>query len=161
MEHHESAAPVETITRRVREARNRKGMTAQELADRLKASGIPWDRGTVTKLETGRRQSVTVVELLALARVLDVSPLHLLVPLEEVDYQVTPRERVPADRARQWIRGTKPLAGTDLQIFWTEAPLNEVRPTGKVRFAGRHGSEELLAWAAGEEQGETHGEQEH
>lgn len=152
MEHQEAAGPVETITRRVREARNRKGMTAQELADRLKASGVPWDRGTVTKLETGRRQSVTVVELLALARVLDVAPIHLLVPLDdEAALRVTPAEHVPADRARQWIRGNKPLAGTDLRIFWTEAPLGEVRPTGKVRFAGRHGSGELQAWSDGED----------
>lgn len=136
----------------MREARGRKGMTAQGLAENLKGRGLDWDRQTVTKLETGRRQNVSVVELLALARALDVAPVHLLVPLDDkAAVQVTPTERVSAARARQWIRGNKPLAGTDLQIFWTEAPLAEVRPTGKVRFGGRHGSEELQSWADGKD----------
>lgn len=146
---------MQAIARRVREARNRKGLTAQELADRLQSSGLAWDRGTVTKLETGRRQNVSVAEWLALARALDVAPIHLLTPLDDDrQYQVTPQEHVPAGRARQWIRGIKPLAGTDLQVFWTEAPLAEVRPTGKVRFAGRHGSGELRDRVEGGDDGE-------
>jgi transcriptional regulator with XRE-family HTH domain len=162
MEQESAVAPVETLARRVREARNRKGLTAQQLAERLQSSGLSWDRGTVAKVETGRRQNISVVEWLALARALDVAPIHLLVPLDdERPYLVTPEERVSAGRARQWIRGTKPLAGTDLQIFWTEVPLNEVRPTGRVRFGGRHGSGELQEWAAGEQQGDASGEQEH
>lgn len=132
MEQEEATGPVEAITRRVREARNRKGMTAQELADKLKARGVPWDRGTVTKLETGRRQNVTVTEWLALARVLDVSPLHLLVPPEEVGYRVTPNEPVAAGRVRSWIRGEEPLPGTDQRIFRSEVPLDEL-PAASVQ----------------------------
>src|SRR5687768_184091 len=128
MEHAEAVTPVEAIKSRVREARNRKGMTAQELADRLKASGVPWDRGTVTKLETGHRQNVTVVELLALARALDIAPVHLLVPLEDgVSYLATPNEPVSTERVRYWIRGIVPLSGTDQRIFRTEVPIPELR----------------------------------
>lgn len=128
MEQAEAVTPVEAIKSRVREARNRKGMTAQELADRLKASGVPWDRGTVTKLETGHRQNVTVVELLALARALDVAPIHLLVPLEDGgQYMATPNEAVKTARARYWIRGIVPLGRTDMRIFKTEVPVAELR----------------------------------
>ena len=128
MEHVAAAAPVETIARRVREARGRKGMTAQDLAEDLKGRGLEWDRQTVTKLETGRRQNVSVVELLALARALDVAPVHLLVPLDdEQPFQVTPAEVLPAHRVRPWIRGIVPLPGSDSRIFHTEVPLAELR----------------------------------
>ena len=44
---------------------------------------MDWTRIVVTKLETGRRQSVSVEELLALAYVLNVAPVHLLVPWDD------------------------------------------------------------------------------
>ncbi|MFJ6783749.1 helix-turn-helix domain-containing protein [Streptomyces yangpuensis] len=127
MEHEEAPNPVEVIARRVKEVRGRKGLTAQQLADRLRDAGVPWDRATVTKLETNRRQNVSVVELLALARVLDVAPVHLLVPLHEGPYMVTPVEAVTASRARLWIRGDTTLKGGDAQIYYSEAPLDEIR----------------------------------
>ncbi|MGW2040488.1 helix-turn-helix domain-containing protein [Streptomyces virginiae] len=127
MEHEEAPSPVEVIARRVKEVRGRKGLTAQQLADRLRDAGVPWDRATVTKLETNRRQNVSVVELLALARVLDVAPVHLLVPLYEGPYMVTPVEAAAADRARAWIRGERTLKGGDAQIYFSEAPLNEIQ----------------------------------
>lgn len=127
MEHVDAATPVETIARRVREARNRKGLTAQELADNLKSRGLEWDRQTITKLETGRRQNVSVVELLALSRALDIAPIHMLLPLDDAQpYQVTPNETLPAGRVRPWIRGIVPLPGTDARIFQTEVPLAEL-----------------------------------
>jgi len=142
MEHETAVAPVDAISQRVKEARNRKGLTAQQLADRLKISGVAWDRGTVTKLETGRRQNVTVVEWLALARALDVAPVHLLVPLEDGGtYQVTPNEAAKTPRVRYWIRGLVPLGRTDVRMFRTEVPVTE-----------------LKAW---DEEEEASGEQEH
>ncbi|GAA3617324.1 helix-turn-helix domain-containing protein [Streptomyces chitinivorans] len=131
------------IAERVKEVRGRRGLTAQELADRLKEAGVPWDRGTVTKLETKRRQNVSVVELLALARALHVAPVHLLVPPDNRPYQVTPNEAHRSGRARAWIRGEEPLPGTDRRIFRTEVPLDEMPTTRKVQFGGRHGSEQL------------------
>ncbi|MBP2581630.1 transcriptional regulator with XRE-family HTH domain [Streptomyces sp. PvR006] len=136
MEHAETEGPVAVIARRVKELRGRKGFTAQELADKLRAAGVPWDRATVTKLETRRRQSVSVVEFMALARVLDVAPVHLLVPLGvEEPYQVTPEEVVPASRARLWVRGESALRGTDPQIFYTERPIGEVPQVAQLEPA--------------------------
>ncbi|MEU4012087.1 helix-turn-helix domain-containing protein [Streptomyces pseudogriseolus] len=145
----EAVTPVQAVAARVSELRKRKDLTAAEVGRRMTAQGVKWDRFTVSNLESGKRQSVTLTEWLTLARVLDVSPLHLLVPLEEVGFSVTPEEAVPASRARAWLRGAQPLPGTDLRIFRSEVPLDELRPTGKVRFAGRHGSKELEEWATG------------
>lgn len=103
-------------------------MTAQQLAERLQAGGLPWDRQTVTKLETGRRQNVTVVEWLALARALDVAPIHLLIPLENGgSYLVMPDEAVNTDRARYWVRGIVPLGRTNVRMFRTEVPAPELQ----------------------------------
>jgi transcriptional regulator with XRE-family HTH domain len=114
------------IARRVKELRKRQGITAQRLGDLLQEQGLRWDRFTVANLESGKRQSVTLTEWLALARVLDVSPLHLLVPLGEVEFDILPEETVTASGARAWLRGTDPLPGTDERIFRTEVPLSEL-----------------------------------
>lgn len=120
--------PVQTVALRVSELRKRKDLTAAEVGRRMKEDhGVRWDRFTVANLESGKRQNVTVVELLALARVLDVAPLHLLVPLEEVSYQVTPREEQPAARVRDWIRGVDPLPGMNQRIYFSEVPMEEMR----------------------------------
>ncbi|MEU9557352.1 helix-turn-helix domain-containing protein [Streptomyces fumanus] len=120
--------PTEAIARRVSALRQRKGLTRQQLGEALAARGVEWNRFTVSSLENGKRQNVTVVELLALARVLDVAPVHLLVPVEdEHPFLVTPNEPVPAGRARPWVRGIVPLPGTDSRIFHTEVPLAELR----------------------------------
>lgn len=132
MEHLSPSAPVDVLARRVRQVRTRREITAQQLADRLREVGVQWDRATVTKLETGRRQNVTLVEWLALARVLDVAPVHLLiepeVPGPDADdqaaqpYEVTPGATVPRHRARAWVRGLTNLPGTDLRTFFSEVP---------------------------------------
>jgi transcriptional regulator with XRE-family HTH domain len=133
MEHSMAAGPIDTLARRVRQVRARRELTAQQLADRLRELGVPWDRATVTKLETGRRQNVTLTEWLALARALEVAPVHLLVEPEgpgaaadaAEPYQVTPTETASREDARAWIRGMSSLPQTDLRIFYSEVPAEE------------------------------------
>jgi transcriptional regulator with XRE-family HTH domain len=116
-----------TIAIRVKELRTRQGVTSEQLADKLREHGVLWDRVRVTKLEKGHRQHLTVVEMLALSRVLNVAPVHLLVPpTNEGAFQVTPGEACTATEARDWIRGDEPLPGTDLRVFRTEVPLSEL-----------------------------------
>jgi len=135
---------VTNVAKRVKELRARKGLNAQEVGDRMwERTGIRWDRFTVANLETGRRKNITVPELLALARVLDVAPVHLLVPVDDQPFRLLPKEVQPADRVRAWVCGEEPLPMTDRRIFRTEVPLDEVPTTRTVRFGGRHGSAEL------------------
>ncbi|MFJ9858891.1 helix-turn-helix transcriptional regulator [Streptomyces albogriseolus] len=133
----EAVGPVQAVAARVSELRKRKDMTAAEVGRRMTVQGLKWDRFTVANLESGKRQSITITEWLALARVLDVSPLHLLVPLEEVEFSVTPTEAVPASRARAWLRGTEALSGTDQRIFRSEVPLDELPEAPRLTVEGR------------------------
>jgi len=126
MEHEGVLSPVAVIAQRVRQLRARKQMTAQQLAERLRQTGVPWDRATVTKLETGRRQNVTITEVLALALVLDVAPTNLFIVLDNSPYKVTPARTEPADLVRAWVRGEEPLPGTDERTFRTEVSLADM-----------------------------------
>jgi transcriptional regulator with XRE-family HTH domain len=66
------------IAERMRTLRDEARLSGPALATAMSKLGIPWNRTTVAKLETGRRESVSVRELLALALVLDVPPISLL-----------------------------------------------------------------------------------
>lgn len=117
--------PVAAIRQRAKQLRGRKGWTGADLGQHMTAKGVPWDRSIVANLENGRRRTVSVVELLALARVFDVAPVHLMVPLGDRDYQATPSERCSTSAARAWIRGEAPLPDTDTHVFRTEVPEDE------------------------------------
>jgi Predicted transcriptional regulators len=129
---HDSAGPVtptQAVARRVRETRKRRGWSAERLAAEMTRVGIPWERAVVTKLETGRRAAVSVAELLALGYVLDVAPVHLLIPLDSLEgYRIVPNSGVQAGRAREWVRGFWPLSSTDKRIYYTEIPADELTP---------------------------------
>ena len=104
------------------------------------------------KLENGKRQNLTVVELLALATVLQVAPVHLLVPPlpspewgaggnepnDTTAYQVTPGRTEPMYLVRRFIRGETPLPGMDERAFYSEIPPQEFSP---LLTGGGHGGE--------------------
>lgn len=130
-------SPHRVIAERVKALRKGRGWSAQRLADEMKKVGISWDRSIVANLEYGRRAAVSVEEWLALAYVLDVAPLHLLVPTKGTTYRVLAQPRpgeqyerdaeAHLDDVRQWISGKHPLPGTDLRIYYSEVPEEEFR----------------------------------
>jgi transcriptional regulator with XRE-family HTH domain len=121
----EAPDPTQVVARSVREVRDRRGWSAQQLADACKAAGAQsvLDRSALASIENGRRQRIGVDQLLALAFALDVSPLRLLLPLDDDELiQVVPSTTVTAAEARRWIRGTDQLPGLDHRQFAMEAP---------------------------------------
>lgn len=89
----------------------------------------------LANLESGRRKFVTLDEVIALAYVLDVAPIHLVVPISDtvyhskfgqvlVDgYRLT--ETVAIDshrRARAWIKGELAIPGVDQRRYDLERP---------------------------------------
>lgn len=123
----EPVNPVDTIRVRVKQLRARRGWTAAELGAALTEHGPKWDRFTVANLENGKRQNVTVNELLALALVLDVAPTNLLVPLDDRPCQVTSKRTEDADTVRAWVRGEQPLPGTDERMYFAEVSAQDMR----------------------------------
>lgn len=143
----EPLRPHRVIAVRVRELRKRRNLTAARLAEEMTKAGVKWDRTIVTNLENGRRSAVSVEEALALAYVLDVAPVHLLVPLESDGwYAVTPGGySTRNDRVRAWIRGTYALEGhTDLRSYFSEVPADEFDREAELRYVARRVGERTL-----------------
>lgn len=98
------------IAGRVRALRESARMSGSVLAAEMANLGIPWNRTTVAKLETGRRESVTVQELLALAVVLDVPAVWLLAdPAAETPSPIAAGVERDPWPALMWMIGKEPL----------------------------------------------------
>jgi transcriptional regulator with XRE-family HTH domain len=114
----------DAVRQRVRELRERRGWSAQALADRCQDLGLPFTRDIITSIELGRRKAVDVDELLALALALGVSPTHLLVPADPWPYAVGLHRF--AERGEEgvtvldWLTGSLPLDGDD-DGLWRDA----------------------------------------
>jgi transcriptional regulator with XRE-family HTH domain len=141
METNGGVTPTKVVAGRVRELRERRRLTGTKLAEGMTKAGLKWDRATVAKLETGRRQSLTLEEVLALAAVLNVAPVHLLIPVDsdQEPYPVTSATSVPSGVVREWIRGKSPLPGSDRRDYFSEVPEEEFQ-------RGMSSPEDLKAW---------------
>ena len=63
--------------KRVKEAGRRLKLSQENLAARLQVSGVIIERNSISRIESGER-FVADYELLALSKILSVSPLYLL-----------------------------------------------------------------------------------
>lgn len=120
MKHTEQASPVAVVKERVKELRKAKGLTAAELGEAMAAQGAPWDRSIVANFENGRRATLSVAELFALAIVLDVPPLLLMTP-PEGRVLVAPDISLDAVGLVSWMDGTRGTTGLPTVWFRREA----------------------------------------
>ena len=121
----ESPTPSQVVAIELPKIRKRIGLTAEDVAKRVRLHGGKLDRAAVSKIENGLRD-VSLDEAIALAVALGISPLHLFIPRDDEAWvRVTPAEHVPAATARRWIRGTTPLKGQDDRVYRTEVPESE------------------------------------
>jgi transcriptional regulator with XRE-family HTH domain len=101
------------IGRRVKRYRRLRGWTAEQLSKELDEQlGFDMKRAVIGNLETGLRQSVGLAEVLALARVLQVTPLELAVPVDEDEVEVLPGTSAHPWLAARWVTGEGPLEET-------------------------------------------------
>jgi hypothetical protein len=90
---------------RARDERGRR-LTAQALADRCTALGLPVGRPAIAKMERGLRDTITVAELHVLAKALNVSPADLVFPLgQAAEVEVLPGEHTGTWDAVLWFSG--------------------------------------------------------
>ena len=95
--------PSEVFIERLADTRERKRLTQQQLADRLKALDAPIDRSTIGKIESGKR-GVSLDELFYFAAALGISPLALLVPRADTRMRVAPAFEAATKDIVLWAR---------------------------------------------------------
>jgi transcriptional regulator with XRE-family HTH domain len=104
---------VSVVAARMRHYRKYRGMSAAKLAEEMSAQGVPWKRDIVANLEAGRRRTVDVGELLALAVVLEIPPALLLIDIEAESSEITPKTAVLPYEALLWTMFGDPLPGQE------------------------------------------------
>lgn len=87
-----------------RNRRSALGLTAAEVSERTEA-GKPLSRAVISDLETGRKRTLDIAELVTLATALELSPLSLLVPDVLTEIEVLPGRSVPGVDVIGWWSG--------------------------------------------------------
>jgi len=99
------ARQVAREVRRYREMR-RPRMSVQRLADRTAELGMPIPRSVLANLESGRRDTVSVAEVLVLAAALDVAPIELISPVGfDKETEMLPGSTMDPLYAMRWFTG--------------------------------------------------------
>lgn len=79
-------------------------LTAAEVSNRS-VVGKPLSRAVISDLETGRKRTLEVSELITLAASLEVSPLSLLFPNVTEEVEILPDVFIPGTDALGWFLG--------------------------------------------------------
>lgn len=105
--------------RQVRKYRDAAGFSAQQLADLMAGeTGGTYTRTQVTNLESGRRETITMGEVIGFARILGVPPLLLVLPIGDAELiELLPGVTVDPWTAWRWITGE---AGPDALVRSSE-----------------------------------------
>lgn len=114
---------VDVMAERMRRLRGFREWTAADLVRRCGELSFPAvTEPVVANYETGRRKTIKVDELFAIARALDVSPVDLVIPQNDDEpVEVLPGLVLPASDARRWWMGEWSPPGTDDEIFFGQA----------------------------------------
>ncbi|WP_159011840.1 helix-turn-helix domain-containing protein [Streptomyces sp. NRRL F-5123] len=98
--------------KRIKSSRIDRKMSAQQLSERCAELGVPIARSVLANLESGRRTSIALHEILVLSRALKVSPISLCFPLGDVEKFIpTPNESVDTWDCFKWFTGEAPFPG--------------------------------------------------
>lgn len=84
------------VGRNIQRARKSSGMSAQHLSDGCGATGYPIPRSTIANLESGRKETVSLQELMVIGHVLGIPPMALLYAPQDIaeTVEVVPGVRV-------------------------------------------------------------------
>ncbi|MEU3257132.1 helix-turn-helix transcriptional regulator [Streptomyces albidoflavus] len=99
-----------TVAGEMRRRRKELGMSAQGLADRCTDIGHPIPRNVIANMESGRRATLPLVDVMVLAMALDTHPICLIYPvgyIDDVQQQPLENSRSAWD-ALQWFTGEAP-----------------------------------------------------
>jgi transcriptional regulator with XRE-family HTH domain len=124
-----SPTPGTLFPERVRQSREARGWSKQDLTDALARVGWPLDRMAITRTEQGERKA-SIDDLLGFAAALDLAPWYLLLPFDsEAPMRVAGLETT-AGAVEAWLMGDAPLPfeGAEDRFLWGTGPYgrNEV-----------------------------------
>ncbi|UOD81991.1 helix-turn-helix domain-containing protein [Paenarthrobacter ureafaciens] len=140
------------VGKNIQRARKDAGKSAQQLSDGCEAVGYPIPRSTIANLESGRKETVSLQELLVIAHVLDIPPITLIYsPYRAADLvEAAPGvERMAVDAAEEFTfreQGASTLADLNEQAFSLRGL--EQTASGLVRRAELVRSGEIVPEAA-------------
>lgn len=98
------------VATEVRRHRQRLNLSAQALSDRCAELGYSMPRSVLANLENGRRENVTLAELLILGKALGVPPSLLVFPVgETMMAEPLPGAERPTWSAYKWFTGVDPF----------------------------------------------------
>jgi transcriptional regulator with XRE-family HTH domain len=118
----QSPSKGEVVARRTREIREHRGWLQADFLNRLDALGHHMEQATLSRIENGVRR-VTVDELVLLALALDVSPAHLVVPVDQTArVELAPGTVERAVDVLRWFTGRQALRDTDAKVYAREMP---------------------------------------
>lgn len=101
------------VAQEVRRHRQARGLSAKQLSDRCAQLGMPIQRSVLANLESGRRATISVAEVMVLAAALEVAPMQLLFPVGyEERFEFLPNQHAVPFAAAQWFEGKLSLEGT-------------------------------------------------
>jgi transcriptional regulator with XRE-family HTH domain len=92
------------IGENVRAIRKARRLSTQKLSELCTGVGYAVPRNTIVNLETGRKESLSVQELVAIALALDTPPVMLLYSLDR-DVEIAPGEPRNPFHAVEWFSG--------------------------------------------------------
>lgn len=114
----------ETVATNLRRLRDLRGLTAQQLADKIASQGGGRLRPDYISLVENRRRSLTLEEALLVAVALDVTPAALLMPdTPDPAAQVTPTPSMrtyPARTVWLWLTGRRALEEPAAGVDWAD-----------------------------------------
>lgn len=121
----------------VRTVRQHRGLTQQQLVDRLAELGLKMDRSTLNKLERGHRAATAPLDkVFTIAAALEVPVDRLISPslasMEDQPVTVTPALTVPAWLVREWLAGRMALPAKGESVSARLADMDEGALTALV-----------------------------
>ncbi|WP_372483545.1 helix-turn-helix domain-containing protein [Streptomyces aculeolatus] len=107
-----------TVAGEVRRRRKAMGWSAQDLADRIAQLGHPIPRNVIANMESGRRATLPLVDVLVLAAALETYPLCLIFPVGYVErvQELPLQELVPTWEALQRFTGEEEVSTHDFGL---------------------------------------------
>jgi hypothetical protein len=128
-----SEALAERVAHAIRSARERgERRSAQDIADETARLGYPLSRSQIANLESGRKRSLDIAELLILSAALNTSPVALMYPnpSDEPSHsvEVLPGVETTEFQAVEWFSGrrhgftdsTDGAASAKLRVEWQD-----------------------------------------